>query len=488
MLAILLALLQAPNVAAPTAPAFDADLDPPGDPVGSVVRRTRLAGRPLAYRMTAGRLPILDNETGTVRARMFFVAYTVPSRGVRPVTFAWNGGPGSNAGLIQFGGLGPKRYAGGDTLVDNQETWLDRTDLVFVDPVGTGYSRATRAEFTAGFYQTQGDAEAMAEFIRTWLNREGRWRDPVYLAGESFGVTRAGRVAQIMARRRMPLKGVVLIGLTAPLARVPAPVREALSTVNYAAAAWHHHKLGAGLPADLSGVLAASTRFALDTLAPALAQTGGGADRDRLLRAAARYTAALPTAADTDAAVLPYPRFARILLAADGRRLGHYDTRRTAPMDRPDQPYDPNADPSLATPPPPDGVPRFLRTEMGYRNDLQYAGPFGGTWPPPASFRADWMSVKWHWEPGENSDTAGVGTAPPLRQAMEANPALRVLAVCGWYDLICTPAINDWVRAQLPPELQARVVTVGVSGGHAVYLDQEARATLKREAARLFTP
>lgn len=480
MMALFLALLQSPNVMLESRP-------PAAEPLVSAVRRIQLAGRPFRYTMTAGRLPILDNETGEAKAWVFFVAYTAGGRARRPVTFAWNGGPGSNAGLIQLGGIGPRRHQSADVLIDNQETWLDRTDLVFVDPVGTGYSRVTRADYGADFYQTRGDAEAMAEFVRVYRNRFGRWGDPVYLAGESFGVTRAGRVAEVMARRRMPLAGVVLIGLAAPLAPVPAPVREALAITSFAAAAWHHRRLDSSVRKDFAGTVAAATRFALDTLAPALAGHPDAAGRHRLARARARYLGVLPGTGDTTDTGLSYYQYARLLLADQGLRLGHYDTRRTAAMDPPDQPYDPNADPSLTTPLPPDAVPRYLRTELRYHNDLQYSGPFGGSYPPATKFRGDWMSVRWRWEPGENSDTTSVAD-PPLRQAMTSNPALRVVAVCGWFDLICSPATNDWVRSQLPADLQTRIVTVGLAGGHAVYLDAEARVALKALVVRLISP
>ncbi|MGE0440122.1 MAG: hypothetical protein AB7L66_00605 [Gemmatimonadales bacterium] len=467
-----------------TAPA------PPVPPGAESLVTTRhqitLAGRVLRYVATAGRLPIMHNETGDVRAWMFFVSYALEGGGAgRPVTFAWNGGPGSNAGLIQLGGLGPRRFTDAGLLVDNHETWLDRTDLVFVDPVGTGFSRVTRPEYGADFYQTAGDAESVAEFVRVWRSRFGRWQSPVYLVGESFGVRRAAGVAAVLARRRMPVSGVVLIGYPMPVAPEPPEVRTASLVPSFTAAAWHHRRLGTGLGSTLAEALGRSARFAFDTLAPAL--RSGAADRATLAARLNPYLGVTAPVPDSGSVVPGIYEFARMLLADRGLRLGHYDIRFTAPMDRPDQPYDPTDDPSLQGPPPPDGVVRYLRSELRYANDLQYTGPFGGVYPPPARFRADWMSVRWHWEPGENSDTTTVAVEDlPLRGALAADSALKVVAVCGFFDLICSPAANDWLRDQLPPALRARVLSVGYPGGHATYLDQEARARMKADVFRFF--
>ena len=155
----------------------------PGDEP-MVVRHHQIAvgGRTLAYTTRAGRLPIRDNDAGDVHAQMFFVSYTVDrtdSAARRPITFAWNGGPGSNAALVHLIGFGPKRIApppgaSDDTrwiVQDNPGTWLQFTDLVFIDPVGTGYSRVTKPEYMPEFYQTRGDAESIAEFIRVYRLR-----------------------------------------------------------------------------------------------------------------------------------------------------------------------------------------------------------------------------------------------------------------------------------------------------------------------------
>src|SRR6266404_2723413 len=166
----------------------------------------RAGGRTLRYTATAGMMPI-KNRDGETEARIFFMAYTLDdagNRGRRPLTFSFNGGPGSASVWLHLGCIGPRRipmnpdgtmppppYA----LVDNQQTWLDQTDLVFIDPVGTGYSRAARPELASKFFGLQGDIESVGEFIRMYLTRYERWTSPLFLAGESYGTTRASALS-----------------------------------------------------------------------------------------------------------------------------------------------------------------------------------------------------------------------------------------------------------------------------------------------------
>src|SRR5262245_52682862 len=172
-------------------------------------------GKPLRYTARAGRLPIRDNETGDVHGQMFFVAYTVqqPANSPkRPLTFLWNGGPGSSSSLVHLLGFGPRRLDRGKSgapsvPIDNAGTWLDFSDLVFVDPIGTGYSRPIKAEYGPEFYQTRGDAESVAEFIRVYRNRFEANDAPLILAGESYGVTRAAAVADTIGRRGVRVTG-----------------------------------------------------------------------------------------------------------------------------------------------------------------------------------------------------------------------------------------------------------------------------------------
>ena len=227
MRAILSLTLAAACVAAPVAQQDVAQTPA----IVTTRHQVTIGGTVLRYTARAGTIPIRDNETGDVHAHMFFVAYTLdraPGAPARPLTFLWNGGPGSNSGLVHLLGFGPKRItaatgtmtrysSSGTALVDNQETWLTLSDLVFVDPIGTGYSRPTKPEYGAEFYQNQGDAESVAEFIRVCRLRLDALESPVYLMGESFGVTRASLVAEALTRRRTKVAGVILLSGGFPL-------------------------------------------------------------------------------------------------------------------------------------------------------------------------------------------------------------------------------------------------------------------------------
>ncbi len=226
------------------------------EPIVTTHHAVTIGARRLRYTARAGRIPIRDNEAGDVHGQMFFVSYTLdraPTDPPRPLTFVWNGGPGSNAALVHLIGFGPKRIAppagsrpGDGTrwiIEPNPGTWLETTDLVFVDPIGTGYSRPTRAEYGAEFYQTRGDAESVAEFIRVYRTRFDAFDAPLFLAGESYGVTRAAGVAAALETRGTEVRGVILLGLALPLGSMSPAMRTALGLPSLAVAAFTNGSL-----------------------------------------------------------------------------------------------------------------------------------------------------------------------------------------------------------------------------------------------------
>ena len=226
-----------------------------------------LGGRTLKYTARAGLLPIQVNDTGDVHGRMFFTAYQLdrqPGEPPRPLTFLWNGGPGSNSTLVHLVGFGPRRIRTADDatapptceceLEDNQTTWLDRTDLVFVDPIGTGFSRPTRPEYGEEFYSTLGDIAAMAEFVRVYLTRFDAGDAPLVIGGESYGVWRAAGVAELLEQRGRRVAGVVLISGGMGLGTVGTEeMRTALFIPTRTAAASFHKKLPADLQSGPAG-------------------------------------------------------------------------------------------------------------------------------------------------------------------------------------------------------------------------------------------
>jgi hypothetical protein len=171
------------------------------------------------------------------------------------------------------------------------------------------------------------------------------------------------------------------------------------------------------------------------------------------------------------------------LLRGEGKFVGLYDTRRVGPLDTTDAPYDPTKDPSLLNLLDEIAVLRYLRDELGYRSDLRYQGPFGGGYPPPSTFRGDWMSTRWRWAPADTAPGAQLPTQP-LQNAMRANPSLHVLIGCGIYDLVCDYFGNAWTATHLEPSLARNVVARSYPGGHAMYTDPRAQLELKRDVVR----
>ena len=322
--------------AQPSTPAAAADGAP-----ATTQHSITINGRRLRYTATAGLLPIRVNDTGEPHGQVFFVAYTAaaPQGTRRPLTFLWNGGPGSNATLLHLVGFGPKRLADSRGAVacveceieDNDATWLEQSDLVFVDPVGTGFSRPTRAEYGAEFYNTLGDIASIAEFVRVYLTRFDAWDAPLFIAGESYGAWRASGVAETLEQRGMRVAGVMVISGGIHVGPViDDDLRTALFIPTRAAAAFHHQKLGADLQKDLPSTLRTIETWARNEYAPALKRAGSLSDqeRDAIAGALARYTGLEPALIDRNTLVVGRQQFAEQLLREPKRVLARFDTRQ----------------------------------------------------------------------------------------------------------------------------------------------------------------
>jgi len=457
-----------------------------------------VGGTALQYTAKAGLIPIRDNDTGDVHANMFYIAYMLdrpPGSPPRPLAFLWNGGPGSNSGLVHLLGFGPRRIAlaigsmprlspSGTTLVDNQDSWLAFTDLVFVDPIGTGYSRPVKPEYAAEFYQGRGDAESVAEFIRVYSLRNDAHESPLYLVGESYGVTRCALVAEALERRHTTLTGVIMLSGGFPLADIGPGQATALGLPTFTAAAHYNKKLPADLQSqDIQSVLRSAEAYAKGDYTAALSAVDSltAQQRDAVVARLARFTGLPAARIDRDKLRIPMEEFSLALLEDKNLMVGRYDSRVVGPRD-PSPQYDPTKDPSLKDIL--DGISliRYLRNEIGYQSDLFYQGPFGGGYPPPTSFRGDWMSVRWNRtgpqpSPGDN-----------FRAAMAANPRLRVMVVSGIYDLVSNYFAIEQAAAKLPADLAGRVSIRTYAGGHAIYTDDAVRHQFRTDAAAFFQP
>ena len=463
------------------------------EPIVTTRHTVTIGARTLRYTARAGRIPIRDNEAGDAHGQMFFASYTLdrtPTDPPRPLTFVWNGGPGSNAALVHLIGFGPKRIApppgakpgdGTRWLIEpNPGSWLETTDLVFVDPIGTGYSRPTRAEYGAEFYQTRGDAESVAEFIRVYRTRFDALDAPLFLAGESYGVTRAAGVAAALGTRGTDVRGVILLGLALPLGSMSPAMQTALGLPSLAVAAFTNGKLAPDLQRDLAATMKQAESWATAVYAGALARSDslGAAERDSIVRGVSRFTGLDPALVDRKTLTVDRMQLGNYLLRREGKFIGQYDTRMLGPLDTTQVPYDPTKDPSLQNLLDDVTVLRYLRTELGYRSDLRYQGPFGGGYPPPTAFRGDWMSVKWKRVPGDS-----LAGERALEQAIRLNPTLRVLSGCGIYDLLCDYYGNVRSASHLEEAVRRNVIVYSYPGGHAMYTDPRAHLQLKANVA-----
>src|SRR3989440_5773637 len=305
----------------------------------------RVGGRTLRYTATTGMMPIKSRD-GETEARMFFMAYTLDdaaSRGRRPLTFSFNGGPGSASVWLHLGAIGPKRVpmnADGTMppppyqLVDNEYTWLNQTDLVFIDPVGTGYSRAARPELAARFFGLNGDIESVGEFIRMYLTRYERWTSPLFLAGESYGTTRASALSGYLIGRGIAFNGIMLISTImnfettnfAPGNDIPY----VLFLPSYAATAWYHKKLAADLQArPVQEVAAEAANWASNEYSLALEKGDrlSGPERQETINKLARFTGIDPKFIDNANLRVSLNFFRKELLRDEKRSIGRLDAR-----------------------------------------------------------------------------------------------------------------------------------------------------------------
>ena len=270
--------------------------------------RLSVDGKELAYTATAGLMPLKDPK-GDVEARIFFVAYTLDNANPtarRPVMFSFNGGPGSASVWLHLGALGPRRVALPEEptiptppfrLVDNEATWLDRTDLVFIDPVGTGFSRAAKPELNSKFHAVRGDITSVGEFVRMYLSRYDRWASPLFLIGESYGTTRAAGLAGHLVDQGIAFNGLVLVSCALDFQGFVFNAGNDLPFLtylpSYTASAWYHKKLPPDLQqVDLPAVLKEVEQSADREYASILARGDRLTDIERREAAAklARYT------------------------------------------------------------------------------------------------------------------------------------------------------------------------------------------------------
>lgn len=465
-----------------------------GTELTDVVKRAqsiRIHGKPLRYESEAGRIAIADVETGEPHGYMYYTAYRMSSADKpRAVMFIWNGGPGADSSLLHFSAAGPRRAQGG-RLLANEETWLTAADLVFVDPIGTGFSRPTRREYAEEFYSTRGDVASVTEFVRAWLLLHDAGNAPVFLAGESWGSRRAASVAFALLQRHVPVDGLFLISGDWGLGHdyLGAPLRTALSAVDMATTALYYGKSKALSGLSVEEARRTVTQWAKETYMPVLSHPDAvtADERRALVDQLSAYIGVPPEAIDAHTLSLSPGEFRRQLLKDRGQVPYIFDMRRTAP---PGQENDAV-------------VLHYLRHEMGYRTALPYLGieeltqgyAPDGNYPASVGERWNYATEKLPEEQVKAAYAAAAarGDGPPklgaplpaTEEALALNPRLRVLIAGGMYDSFLPCAAGEETKQRLPARITQAIRFRCYVGGHAMYLDAPVRRQVAEDVRTL---
>lgn len=462
---------------------------PPEEKSVPTKRTIRVGGQEIKYTATAGMM-LMKLEDGTPKASIFYVAYTkddVSDVSQRPVTFTFNGGPGSSSVWLHLGAFGPRRVQMGDAgallpppykLLDNEYSLLDLTDLVFIDPVSTGYSRAVPGESPQQFHGVEQDVQSVADFIRLWTTRNKRWASPKFLAGESYGTTRAaGLSGYLQERYGMYLNGIVLISsiLNFETARfdVGNDLPYILYLPTYTAIAWYHKRLSADLQGDLQKAIEESRRFAAGEYTDALAAGDSltSARHTEIAQKLARLTGLSQDYVERSNLRVPIFHFTKELLRSERRTVGRLDGRFTG-IDRDAAGERPEYDPSNAAILGPYAamLNDYVRSDLKFESDLPYETLTNRVQP-------------WTFAPYENRY---VNVAETLRSAMTQNPFLHVFVAKGYYDL-ATPffaAEYTFNHLGLDPSLRSHLSGAYYESGHMVYVNLASLAKLKQDVSQ----
>lgn len=449
-----------------------------------VTNTVTIAGEKVTYVAETGMLPILKGD-GTSKASVFYTAYTReghPDKSTRPVMFCFNGGPGSSSVWLHMGALGPRRVKMNDDgtlppppfgLEDNHYSILHASDLVFIDPVSTGFSRATKDEKADQFFGDSADLDSVGEFIRLWTTRHERWLSPKYLCGESYGVFRAAGLADhLRARYGLYLNGLVLVSGVLDFGTIWGQTGNdlpfALYLPAFTATAHYHKKLPEDLQKDLNAALAESRAFANGEYIAALAKGSSlpPEEHKKIAAELVRLTGLTPQVIEDNHLRIDSAIFRKQLLHDEGLILGAYDGRLTGRDDDPAA-ETPGFDPASAAVfgPFSSAMNAYARTELKFEDDLPYE-LLAGVQP---------------WNYGVRNNYANA--ADKLASTMNQNPYMRILVLGGHCDLVCPIDTMRHAIDHMPlaSEYRKNITYAEFDSGHMMYINKPDLKKLQKD-------
>jgi carboxypeptidase C (cathepsin A) len=496
----LLSFGQAARIAAQTPESKPADAKPaaetpaPKEETSVTDHTIHIGGQAIAYKATVGTI-MLRNEKDEPTALMFYEAYTkseVKDAGQRPLAFLYNGGPGSSSLWIQMGAFGPRRVATSDAaytppapyqLTDNPYSLLDHADLVFIDPVGTGFSRAVGKSQDKDFWGVDQDVHSLAQFINTYVTRNSRWNSPKFLIGESYGTFRSAALSNyLQAHDNMDFNGIVLVSSVLDLGTISFLAGDDLSYIlylpSYAATAWYH-KVLTDRPADLNAFLAEARQCAAGEYASALMKGSKISDAEKaaVAKKLAHFTGLSEDYIIKGDLRIVLPQFMAELQRSRGLNTGRLDSRFSGPMYDALTEYgesDPQSD--AISGPFTGAFNTYVHDELKFSQERPYL-PESGT-----------ANGQWDWK-RQNGGGFGFPGSPntelDLVQAMLRNPHLQIEVENGIYDL-ATPFFESEYTMDhlgLKPNLRKNIDLKYYEAGHMMYVHDESLAKLKANVA-----